>query len=311
MSRKQEVAAAADARASTVVRSGGESSFRMAALWMAGWLALMVTMAVAGREATLELDVFQVMLIRSVVGFFLLYPLVRAAGGFSAMRTAHPLRHVARNAIHYSGQYGWLLAITMIPIAQVVAIEFTMPIWTALLAVAFLGERMTAGKVLAVIFGLMGVVLIVRPGIDHVEIGQLVALGAAVTFAGSTILVKSLTRVDSVTVIIFWMLVIQSLIGLVPAMVVWQTPPPESWIWLLLVAFCGTFSHYCMARALVHADATVVVPMDFLRVPLTAVAGALIFGEPFGFYAILGAALVLAGNLFNLKRGGTARIRPE
>jgi len=310
MSERHAVANA-EARHGVTLRAGGESSLRLAALWMGGWLALMVMMAVAGREATLELDVFQVMLIRSVVGFFLLYPLVRAAGGFAAMRTSHPLRHIARNAIHYSGQYGWLLAITMIPIAQVVAIEFTMPIWTALLAVAFLGERMTAGKILAVIFGLVGVLIIVRPGVGQVDVGQLVALGAAVTFACSATLVKSLTRTDGVTVIIFWMLVIQSLIGLVPAMLVWQAPPPESWPWLLLVAFCGTFSHYCMARALVHADATVVVPMDFLRVPLTAVAGAMVFGEPFGVYTLLGAALVLAGNLFNLKRGGTARIRPE
>lgn len=280
-------------------------------MWMAGWLAAMVMMAVAGREATRHLDVFQVMLIRSLVGLVLLSPLIFGAGGLRAMRTAWPFQHVARNAIHYTGQYAWLLAITMIPIAQVVSIEFTMPIWTALLAAAFLGERLTGRKMISVVLGLVGVLVIVRPGTDHLDMGQIIALGAAVCFALSATMVKSLTRTDNVTVIIFRMLVIQSLIGAIPAVLVWKTPPIESLPWLLVVSFCGTFSHYCMARALVHADATVVVPMDFLRVPLTAVAGWLVFAEPFGVYTLVGAALILSGNLVNLKRGGTARIRPD
>lgn len=288
-----------------------QSSLVKAALWMSGWLAALVTMAVAGREAARHLDVFEVMLIRSSLGFILFYPLVRAAGGFGAMRTARPLQHIGRNVIHYTGQYAWLLALTMIPIAQVVSIEFTMPIWTALLALAFLGESLGAGKIASVVLGLIGVLIIVRPGIDSVDPGQLIALSAAIAFACSAIMVKSLTRTDGVTVIIFWMLIIQSLVGLVPALLVWQTPPVESWSWLLLVALCGTFSHYCMARAMVHADATVVVPMDFLRVPLTAAAGLVVYGERFDMYTLLGAALILSGNLFNLRRGGTARIRAE
>jgi drug/metabolite transporter (DMT)-like permease len=103
-------------------------------------------------------------------------------------------------------------------------------------------------------------------------------------------------------VIIFWMLVIQSAIGLVPALLVWRWPSAEIWPWVVLVAFCGTFSHYCMARAMVHADATVVVPMDFLRVPLTAIAGWLIYSETLDALTVIGATLILVGNLLNLKR---------
>ena len=120
----------------------------MAALWMAGWLALMVIVAVAGREAMRELNVFQVMEMRSALGFLMLYPLVRRNGGFAAMRTARPLQHIGRNLIHYGAQLGWFFALTLIPIGQVVAIEFTMPIWTAILAASFLGERMTGAKIL-------------------------------------------------------------------------------------------------------------------------------------------------------------------
>jgi len=271
---------------------------------MAGWLALMVVIAVAGREATRELAVFQVMEMRSVIGLCMLYPLIRASGGIGTMKTARGRDHVARNVVHYAAQYGWFAALTMIPLAQVVAIEFTMPIWTAVLAFAFLGERMNVSKVLAVALGLVGVGLIVRPGGTGLSAGQVIALTAALGFAVSVTMTKSLTRSDSAVVIIFWMLVVQSLLGLVPAIAVWRWPSAAVWGWVLVVAFCGTFSHYCMARAMRHADATVVVPMDFLRVPLTATAGWLIYSERMDLVTVLGAVLILAGNLLNLQRAG-------
>jgi drug/metabolite transporter (DMT)-like permease len=277
-----------------------------AALWMAGWLSLMVVIAVAGREAARELAVFQIMALRSLIGLALLYPLVRASGGLAAMRTARPWHHAARNLVHYAAQYGWFVALTMIPLAQVVAIEFTMPIWTACLAVAFLGERMNAWKALAIALGLVGVGLIVRPAAAGLNAGQLIALAAALGFAVSVTLTKSLTGSDSALTVIFWMLVIQSLLGVVPAIAVWRWPTPATWGWVLVVAFCGTFSHYCMARALQHADATTVVPMDFLRVPLTALVGWLVYAERIDLLSVLGASLILFGNLLNLRRRGVA-----
>src|SRR6187402_2287685 len=133
------------------------ASPRKAAAWMVGWLTAMLVMAVAGREAARTLHVFQIMEMRSVLGFVLLWPLLHASGGIAAMRTDRLGRHIARNTVHYGAQFGWFFALTMIPIAQVVAIEFTMPIWTALLAVAFLGERLGAARIIAVALGLVGV----------------------------------------------------------------------------------------------------------------------------------------------------------
>jgi drug/metabolite transporter (DMT)-like permease len=269
---------------------------------MSGWLMAMLVMAVAGREASRSLHVFQIMEMRSLIGLVLLYPLVHAAGGLATMRTQRLGRHVARNSVHYAAQFGWFFALTLIPIAQVVAIEFTMPIWTAILAVAFLGERLGAARIAAVVLGLVGVAVIVRPGLEHVDPGQMIALAAAVGFAISVILVKSLTATESTVAIIFWMLVVQSAIGLAPAALVWRTPSAAVWPWILVIAVCGTYSHYCMTQALRHADATMIVPMDFLRVPLTAAAGWLVYREPFDLYTVLGAGLILAANLLNLRR---------
>jgi drug/metabolite transporter (DMT)-like permease len=268
---------------------------------MAGWLALMLIVAIAGRETLRELNVFQVMEVRSILGFLMLYPMVHRHGGFAAMRTARPLQHIGRNLIHYAAQLGWFFALTLIPLGQVVSIEFTMPIWTAILAASFLGEHMTAAKIAAIVLGVIGVVVIVRPAAGEINPGQLIALAAAVGFGISIAMMKSLTRTEKTLAIIFWMLVIQSAAGFFPALYFWRWPSAYAWGWIVVLAFCGTFSHYCMARAMLHADATVVLPMDFLRVPLTAVAGWLIYSERLDIYTVLGATLILTGNLLNLR----------
>ena len=276
-------------------------SIPKAALWIAGWLALMLIVTVAGREATRELNVFQIMEVRTILGFFMLYPLIRLNGGFAAMKTSRPLQHIARNLVHYAAQLGWFFALTLIPLAQVVSIEFTMPIWTAILAASFLGERVTVWKIAAIVLGVVGVVVIVRPATGEINPGQMIALGAAVGFGISIAMMKSLTRTETTLAIIFWMQVIQAAAGFIPSLYVWIWPSAYAWGWLVVIAFCGTFSHYCMARAMLYADATVVVPMDFLRVPLTAAAGWLLYSERLDMFTVLGAALILTGNLLNLK----------
>jgi len=274
---------------------------------MVGWLSLMVVIAVAGREAAHDLEVFQIMVMRSVIGVLMLYPLIRGSGGFAAMRSRRLRQHAARNIVHYAAQYGWFVALTLIPLAQVVAIEFTMPLWTALFAAVFLGERLSPLKLLAVALGLIGVALIVKPAAGSISPGQLVALAASVGFAASVIMTKSLTRTDSPVQIIFWMLVVQSVVGIVPALMVWRVPPTGVWAWILVIAFCGTFSHYCMTHALRHAEATAVVPIDFVRVPLTALVGWLVYAERIDPLTVVGTLLILVGNLLNLGRLRTPR----
>ena len=268
---------------------------------MTGWLGLMLIMAVAGREATRELNVFQIMEVRTVLGIILLYPLIRLYGGFATLKTSRPLTHLTRNLVHYAAQLGWFLSLTLIPLGQVVSIEFTMPIWTAILAASFLGERMTIWKVWAIALGLIGVIIIVRPATGEINFGQLIAFVAAVGFGTSVAMMKSLTRTESAVAIVFWMMAIQSATGLLPSIYVWKWPSLYVWLCTILIAFSGTFSHFCMARAMLYADATIVLPMDFLRVPLTAAAGWLIYSERLDMFTVLGAVLILTGNLLNLR----------
>lgn len=278
-----------------------QASLTKAGLWMAGWLTLMLLMSVAGRAATIEIDIFQIMEMRAIIGLVMLWPLIHAAGGLRAMRSRVFGQHIGRNVVHYFAQYAWLLALTMIPLAQLISIEFTMPVWTAIFAGLFLGERIGGLKIASIVLGILGVAVIVRPGLDHVDPGQLIALVMAVGFGISVTMVKGLTRHDSVVKIMFWMLVIQGLIGFVPALWVWRWPSAEAWAWIVVISACGTFSHYCMAKAMTYADATVVIPMDFLRVPLSAALGFLLYSEALDAWTVAGAALILFGNLLNLK----------
>jgi drug/metabolite transporter (DMT)-like permease len=272
-----------------------------AALWMAGWLSLMLVVMIAGREATRELNVFEIMEARSAIGLALLYPLIRAAGGFTALRTSRFGFHLGRGVIHYASQLGWFFALTLIPLAQVVSIEFTMPIWTAILAASFLGERITVWKASAIALGLIGVFVIVRPTAGEINQGQLIALGAAVGFGVSVVMMKSLTRTEASVSIVFWMMAVQVVAGALPTFYVWVWPSAYVWVCVIAIAFSGTYSHFCMARAMLYADATIVLPMDFLRVPLTAAVGWLIYAERLDAFTVLGAMLILAGNLLNLK----------
>ena len=287
-----------------------EQSNLKAVFWMAGSITCFLVMSVAGRVATAVLDVFQVMEMRSVIGFFMLLPLVYAAGGFQAMATKRPLLHIGRNIAHYAGQYGWLYALTLIPLAELISIEFTTPFWTAILAVIFLGERLSAARIAAIVLGVVGVAIIVRPNVGAVDPGHLVMLATAMVFAISLVMVKSMTRTESVVRIIFWMLIIQSAIGLVPAIQVWRTPPADIWPAILVIAFTGTFSHFCLARALSHADATFIMPIDFFRVPLSALIGFMLYSERIDMFTAAGAALILMGNLLNLPRRARAK-EPE
>ncbi len=265
---------------------------------MAGWLTATLGMTIAGRQLAHDIPVFEIMMLRSLIATVILTPIVLLNGGISSRISQLPL-HVGRNIIHYGGQYLWFTALLLIPLAEVIAIEFTMPLWIAMLAVAFLGERMYGFKYAALAIGFTGILLIVKPG-GEVGLGHPVALGAALLFACSVTMTKFITRRDSALTIIFLMFAIQSLIGAIPAFLTWTWPHPQSYIWIAVVGIAGTGSHYCLSKAISLADATIVMPMDFLRLPLTALLGYIIYNEGIDRWSILGALMILAANTLNL-----------
>ena len=277
-----------------------------AALWMLGAVVALSTMAVSGRELSAELNTFQILFFRSVVGLAVISALLQRAG-WSQIRTKVFGTHVWRNVSHYAGQFGWFYALGVIPLAEVFAIEFTTPIWTAMLASIVLRERMNRLRLAAVATGFAGVLVILRPGLSVVSVGALAVLGAAVAYAVSYVMTKKLSATESPLAILFYMTAIQLPLGLGAALFAWRWPPAWAWPWVAVVAVTALLAHYCITRAFRLADATVVVPLDFLRLPLIALIGWLVYAEPVNAWVLLGAAIVFVGVWLNVKSAQPAR----
>jgi drug/metabolite transporter (DMT)-like permease len=277
-----------------------------AALWMLGAVVSLSTMAISGRELSAELNTFQILFFRSLVGLAVISTLLQRAG-WHQVKTRIFGVHVLRNVSHYAGQFGWFFALGVIPLSEVFAIEFTTPIWTAILATLLLGERMSRMRVAAVAAGFLGILVILRPGLAVVSIGALAVLGAAIAYAFSYVMTKKLSGTETPLSILFYMTAIQLPLGLAAASFDWVWPSSWAWPWLAVVAVTALSAHYCIARAFRLADATVVVPLDFVRLPLIAVLGWLLYAEPINAWVFTGAALVFAGVWLNVRSAQAAR----
>lgn len=272
-----------------------------AAAWMVVALLSFMAMAIAGRElANGGLSTFQILFFRSVVGLLVIGALVLHTGP-ALLRTQRLGEHVWRNVAHFGGQFGWFFAIALMPLAEVFAIEFTIPIWTALLAAVFLGERLTRPRIVALALGLAGVLLVLRPGLSIVQPAALAALGGALAYAASYLLTKRLTSTEAPLAILFYMTVVQLPMGLLGAVPQWQPLAAGQLPWLGVVGVAALTAHYGIARALKLADVGMVIPIDFLRLPLVALIGWALYGETVGALAIAGALLIVLGNVINLR----------
>ncbi len=280
-----------------------------AALWMTGAIASFTLMAVAGRVVLSEMNSFELMAWRSAIGFSIICAILLWKG-FAQVRSAVPMLHVKRNVFHFAGQNLWFFALAQIALSQLVALEFTNPIWVAALAPFLLGERFTARRALVAVLGFAGVLIVAQPGVAPVEWGHIAALGAALGFALNTIYTRHLMAHDTVLCVLFWMTASQALMGAMlgaPGGI----PLPSAAVlpWLVLVGITGLTAHYALTSALAHAPATVVAPMEFLRLPVVAIVGVLVYAEPLLISVFLGGAVILAANLINLTR--PRRTKPQ
>ncbi len=272
-------------------------------MWMAGAIFSFSTMAIAGRVVSFELDTFELMLYRSLIGIVVVLTAARLTGETAAIRTRRMGLHLVRNVFHFTGQNLWFFAITAIPLAQVFALEFTSPVWVALAAPLVLGERLTRTRLIAAIVGFAGILIVARPGAAAIGPGQIAAALAALGFAGSALFTRRLTRTENVVSILFWLTMMQAVLGLACAgydgEIAW--PSAASWPWLALIACAGLSAHFCLTTALSLAPASVVMPMDFLRLPVIALVGWTIYAEPLDPWILAGGAVILGANWLNVR----------
>jgi drug/metabolite transporter (DMT)-like permease len=273
-------------------------------LWMVGALLSFSVMAVSIRElAYAHLSIFEILTIRSGTALvmlaitILIYPELR--------HSLAPRRfklQLLRNTVHFGSQYCWATALTLLPLATVFALEFTMPAWTILLAVWILRERLTTSRVGVVVLGLIGVLVILRPGIASFNPAVLLVLTAAFGYAITMITTKQLTATETTFGIIFWMMAIQLPISLAGSdLASFARLTPIDILPVLGVGIAGTTSHYCLTNAFRSGDATVVVPIDFMRVPLIALVGWALYNEKPDIFVLLGTLIIAGSVIWNLR----------
>ncbi|MGB0845387.1 MAG: DMT family transporter [Thiolinea sp.] len=273
-----------------------------AALWMLGAVVSFSSMAVAGREMAHELDTFEIMLYRSLIGIVIVLLVARFAGTLGEINRRHLKLHFLRNLSHFTGQNLWFYAIALIPFAQLAAFEFSTPLWVAILAPFFLTERLTRTRIIAALIGFVGILMVAKPGSMSVGPGTITAALCAIGFAGAYICTKLLARTETTTCILFWLTVIQAILGII--FVGYDgdiTLPTLSTLpGVFVVGIAGLFAHFCITTALQFAPAVIVSPLDFVRLPIMAFIGMLFYNEALDIWVILGALLVFGGNFLNI-----------
>ena len=274
-----------------------------ATVWMIGAMFSFSLMAVSGRELATNLNTFEIMLFRSIIGFLIVLAIGYFAKTLAEIKRDRLGLHLFRNLAHFLGQNLWFLAVASIPFSQLFALEFSTPVWVALLAPLFLGEVLTKQRVLAVILGFAGVLIVARPDINQFDFAIVAAVACAICFAGSMMATKSLTSDQSITCILFWLTLMQLAMGLVATVFTGTITFPEgiNIFWIVIVGIGGLTAHFCITNALALAPAIVVIPLDFMRLPLISVIGFLAYGETFELPILVGAGVIFIAILLNLK----------
>ena len=260
-----------------------------------------------------------------VVFFRCLFGLVAMApfllrSGLSSLQTENPGLHVIRGFVAVIAMGCWFYGLKLMPLAEAVALSFTTPLFSSIAAVILLGEVMRRRRWTATVVGFIGTIIVLRPGLSEFTTGSFLILAAALLMAINQVMVKYLTGKDHPNAIVFWLVFLVLPLSFAPAAVFWQTPVGTEWIWLVSLGMIATLGHQSMVRGFALADATAVVPFDFMRLPFVALIGFLAFGEKPDMWTWLGAAVIVLSSVYITHReqrlgqevpsGKTANINP-
>jgi drug/metabolite transporter (DMT)-like permease len=270
-------------------------------LWMAG-AAVSFSVALAlVRQLSLTFSVFEIAFFRLVFGIIVMLPWIIRVGR-AGLRTENFRFYAVRAVFSFAAVYSGYYSITLIPIADAVALQFTLPILTAVFAVIALKEPLYTHRVLAVILGFGGVLIIIRPGFADVNIGVLIALGAAVLFAGIDVSTRFLSGKDPVNVILVYGFALQLPIAAVPTVLTWVTPGVGDTAAIAVFVVSAMGAQVCITRSFAAAEASLVSPVLYMRLPLVALIGFVFFEEIPSAWTWVGAAILFAVTYYSTWR---------
>jgi drug/metabolite transporter (DMT)-like permease len=258
------------------------------------------------RFASDELHSFQIGFLRSVFGLIFLLPIILKGWDFSDLRVKRPKLHIIRGALSAINTLAWFTAIAIMPLGEAVALNFTSPLFATLLAAIFLGEAVRARRWTATIVGFIGVLIVVRPGGETVQLGAILALGSALSIAVNVLLIRVMSQEDSTRAIVTTFNLAIVFFTLIPAVVVWIWPSPLMWAVTFAVGVTTTVAHLMLTKAMSLTEASAIVPLEFIRLPLAVLIGLVWFSEILDVWTILGATTIGCSAVYIARREAMA-----
>jgi S-adenosylmethionine uptake transporter len=286
----------------------GLSSSTEGVLWVFTTVFAFVVMAISVRHLSHRIEASEILFFRNLFSVVFTLPLVMAASG-AIYRTQKLRFHGVRALLQFGAQFSWVYALPLLPLAEITALEFTVPLWSAPLAILFLGERVSSARWTATILGFVGVLVILRPGLAVVSPAALIVLAGCIGFASAGVIVKYLTRSDDPRIIVLYSNLFQLPVALGISLFVWVTPSWDDIPWIAAWGLAGLGAQHAMAQGLRRIDVTLATPIDFARLPLIALAGYALYDERVEVWVAVGALIIFASNYHALRAESRWRVR--
>lgn len=279
-------------------------------LWMLVSCALIAGVAALGRYATTAgVPPMQVVFLRVIFALLTMLPLL-AWRGPGLARTDQWKTYTIRVVIGVCAMSSWFIGLSMVPVGEVTAISFLAPLFATIFAALLLKEVVRARRWAATLIGFAGALVILRPGFEETSIGVWIIVFSATAMGLSTTFIKRLTNADDPDKVVFITTVMMTPVTLLPALYVWQWPAPEVWPWLIALGPVATLGHVTLARAFAATEASIVMGVDFARLPFAVLYGYLAFGEIIDLWTWVGAAIIFASSIYIARREAKLRAQP-
>jgi len=278
-------------------------------IWMVLSVFAFCFVAIGVKQVNTNISPFQIIFFRALIGLIpllILIPRTTIIGSFSNIK-----QHLLRNVFHLIAQYGWVVGIVYLSLAEVTAIEFTTPIWILILAPFFLKENITGKKISSILLGFIGILITLKPGIDIINYNSIIVLLSAICFAIAHTATKKIVQTNLASDVVFIMCLTQLPISFACAYTNWNWPNYSDYFWLILIGLSGIWAHFSLAKALKKEDISSLISIDYLRLPILILAGILFYNQTFDRTIIIGGTLIILGNYINQKKVNIFKKNPK
>ena len=249
------------------------------------------------RKAAENLHVFEVVFFRNLLAFIVMLPILKSTG-LVAIKMNNTKLFFMRGFFGAIGMLAGFTSLTLIPLTQATAISFSKPIFITIGATIFLGEIIKARRIAAIIIGIIGMLIIVQPGVNSFSFGIMLAIIGVLAHSLNALIVKKLTLTDTPQAIVTWMVIILIPITFIPAIPVWEWPSFETWLYLWGIAIVGTMEHFSWTKSYSMADITSLEPIGFIKLPIMALLGWMIFSEIPGTWTWVGGLIIFMSTIY-------------